>query len=385
MTVINIPKKVNTLIQKLETAGFEAFVVGGCVRDALLGKTPKDWDITTNATYDQILNCLGDDVFVLPIANAKEHNVCIVSFEHERFEIATYRTDLESTDHRHALTATANRLSDDLSRRDFTVNALAYNDRTGLIDLFNGQKDIEDKVIRAVGNPEDRITEDALRILRAFRFASQFGFNLEPTLKEVCMTRFEEVQFCSKERQRDEINKVLTKEIKNFEAAKKVLSLVNSVTDETLTKINRTTDLEVKWALILRNTNARLQLKKFKFDSTFSRQVQTVLAAENTSFETKVDIKRFLIKEDPEVFELVREFRRVIDNPITIPDIDVQRAFDEPHRLIQLAVNGHDVRSFGFEGIEVGTILFELLNQVVEKPELNTRENLLRLIEERRL
>ena len=385
MTVINIPKKVNTLIQKLETAGFEAFVVGGCVRDALLGKTPKDWDITTNATYDQILNCLGDDVFVLPIANAKEHNVCIVSFEHERFEIATYRTDLESTDHRHALTATANRLSDDLSRRDFTVNALAYNDRTGLIDLFNGQKDIKDKVIRAVGNPEDRITEDALRILRAFRFASQFGFNLESTLKEVCMTRFEEVQFCSKERQRDEINKVLTKEIKNFEAAKKVLSLVNSVTDETLTKINRTTDLEVKWALILRNTDARSQLKKFKFDSTFSRQVQTVLAAENTSFETKVDIKRFLIKEDPEVFELVREFRRVIDNPITIPDIDVQQAFDEPHRLIQLAVNGHDVRSFGFEGIEVGTILFELLNQVVEKPELNTRENLLRLIEERRL
>lgn len=385
MTVINIPKKVNTLIQKLETAGFEAFVVGGCVRDALLGKTPKDWDITTNATYDQILNCLGDDVFVLPIANAKEHNVCIVSFEHERFEIATYRTDLESTDHRHALTTTANRLSDDLSRRDFTVNALAYNDRTGLIDLFNGQKDIEDKVIRAVGNPEDRITEDALRILRAFRFASQFGFNLEPTLKEVCMTRFEEVQFCSKERQRDEINKVFTKEIKNFEAAKKVLSLVNSVTDEALTKINRATDLEVKWALILRNTDARSQLKKFKFDSTFSRQVQTVLATENTSFENKVDIKRFLIKEDPEVFELVREFRRVIDNPITIPDIDVQQAFDEPHRLIQLAVNGHDVRSFGFEGIEVGTILFELLNQVVEKPELNTRENLLRLIEERRL
>ena len=166
-----IPQKVEIIINTLEEAGFEAYAVGGCVRDALLGRTPNDWDITTSAKPEQV-----KVLFHRTVDTGIAHGTVTVLLEKDGFEVTTYRVDGEYEDGRHPkeVTFTAS-IEEDLKRRDFTINAMAYNPKKGLVDLFEGQKDLEDKVIRCVGDPLERFTEDALRIMRAVRFSAQLG------------------------------------------------------------------------------------------------------------------------------------------------------------------------------------------------------------------
>ena len=168
-----IPSKVETIIHTLEAAGFEAYAVGGCVRDALLGRTPNDWDITTSATPEQV-----KALFHRTVDTGIAHGTVTVLLDKDGFEVTTYRVDGEYEDGRHPkeVTFTAS-LEEDLKRRDFTINAMAYNPKKGLVDLFGGQEDLEKKVIRCVGDPLERFTEDALRIMRAVRFSAQLGFS----------------------------------------------------------------------------------------------------------------------------------------------------------------------------------------------------------------
>ena len=170
-----IPSKVETIINILETAGCEAYAGGGCVRDTLLGRTPNDWDITTSARPEQV-----KELFHRTVDTGLAHGTVTVLMDKEGFEVTTYRVDGEYEDGRHPkeVTFTAS-LEEDLKRRDFTINAMAYNHRKGLVDLFDGQKDLEGKVIRCVGDPLERFTEDALRIMRAVRFSAQLGFSIE--------------------------------------------------------------------------------------------------------------------------------------------------------------------------------------------------------------
>lgn len=178
---MNLPSYIAFALSRLETAGYEAFVVGGAVRDTLLGKTPWDYDIATSATPDEMLKVFSALEYY---TTGLKHGTLSVIIEHRAVEITTYRIDGTYTDTRHpdAVTFTT-RLEADLGRRDFTVNAMAYSHRTGLVDLFDGQKDLACGIIRTVGEPNLRFTEDALRILRAFRFAAKLGFTLdEPTL-----------------------------------------------------------------------------------------------------------------------------------------------------------------------------------------------------------
>ena len=162
-----IPQKVEIIINTLEEAGFEAYAVGGCVRDALLGRTPNDWDITTSAKPEQV-----KVLFRRTVDTGIAHGTVTVLLDKDGFEVTTYRVDGEYEDGRHPkeVTFTAS-LEEDLKRRDFTINAMAYNPQKGLVDLFEGQKDLKDKVIRCVGDPLERFTEDALRIMRAVRFS----------------------------------------------------------------------------------------------------------------------------------------------------------------------------------------------------------------------
>lgn len=175
-TRIKVPQKGQYIINTLENAGFEAYVVGGCVRDCILNRQPEDWDITTSAKPEQV-----KALFSRTIDTGLQHGTVTVMLDKEGFEVTTYRLDGEYEDGRHpkAVTFTSD-LEEDLKRRDLTINAMAYNDREGLVDLFGGMEDLEAGLIRCVGKPEERFQEDALRILRAIRFSAQLGYEIEP-------------------------------------------------------------------------------------------------------------------------------------------------------------------------------------------------------------
>lgn len=172
---IKMPGKVNKIIGVLQEAGFEAYAVGGCIRDSLLGRTPNDWDITTSAKPMEV-----KALFSHTIDTGIQHGTVTILLDREGFEVTTYRIDGEYEDGRHPKEVSfTGSLEEDLKRRDFTINALAYNEAAGLIDIFEGQKDLKDGIIRCVGNAEERFTEDALRMLRAIRFSAQLGYRIE--------------------------------------------------------------------------------------------------------------------------------------------------------------------------------------------------------------
>ena len=195
---ITLPYKVEQIIRTIQGAGFDAYAVGGCIRDSILGRTPSDWDITTSARPEEVKK-----LFPRTVDTGIRHGTVTVMIQKEGFEVTTYRIDGEYEDSRHPkeVTFTAN-LTEDLKRRDFTVNAMAYNDKEGLIDVFGGMKDIEEKIIRCVGEAAERFSEDALRVMRAVRFSAQLGYTIDektkdaikelaPTLKNISAERIQ--------------------------------------------------------------------------------------------------------------------------------------------------------------------------------------------------
>ncbi|MCX6716449.1 MAG: HD domain-containing protein [Candidatus Taylorbacteria bacterium] len=210
----NIPKEVSRVTETLEKAGFEAYLVGGCVRDLLLKKEPKDWDVTTNATPDQILSLFGEDGFyentfgTVGVVNRETENERL-----KVVEVTPYRLESVYSDHRRPDSVKFSQsLEEDLKRRDFTINALALrvkDKETEVVDLYGGKKDIADKVIRTVGNPDERFTEDALRILRAIRFTAELGFALNIDTANSIKKNVNLLGEISKERIRDEFIKII--------------------------------------------------------------------------------------------------------------------------------------------------------------------------------
>ncbi|MCI5517194.1 MAG: CCA tRNA nucleotidyltransferase, partial [Roseburia sp.] len=205
MHSFKLPENVNFIIHTLMEHGFEGYAVGGCVRDTLLGRTPQDWDITTSARPEQV-----KELFSHTIDTGIQHGTVTVMLDHEGYEVTTYRIDGEYEDARHPkeVTFTAN-LIEDLKRRDFTINAMAYNEAAGLVDAFDGIGDLKRKVIRCVGDPMERFSEDALRMLRAVRFAAQLGFEIAPDTKDAVSRLAETIQKVSAERIQVELVKLL--------------------------------------------------------------------------------------------------------------------------------------------------------------------------------
>jgi len=203
---VELPVDVKNIIETLEANGYEAFAVGGCVRDTLLLRVPGDWDITTSAKPEEV-----KALFDHTIDTGIQHGTVTVMKNHVGYEVTTYRIDGEYEDARHPkeVIFTAN-LVEDLKRRDFTINAMAYNDRAGVVDEFDGIQDLEDKVIRCVGNPKERFSEDALRMLRAVRFAAQLGFRIDEATKEAIKELASTLAKVSKERIAVELIKILT-------------------------------------------------------------------------------------------------------------------------------------------------------------------------------
>ncbi len=202
---IILPEKVKVIIDTITEAGYEAFAVGGCIRDSILGRVPDDWDITTSAKPEQV-----KQLFRRTIDTGIEHGTVTVMLEKEGFEVTTYRIDGEYEDSRHPreVIFTAN-LVEDLKRRDFTINAMAYNETVGLVDVFGGIDDIGRKMIRCVGNAEERFTEDALRMMRAVRFSAQLGYEIEAETKAAIRRLAPNLMHISAERIQVELVKLL--------------------------------------------------------------------------------------------------------------------------------------------------------------------------------
>ncbi len=199
------PAKVRTIISRLQDAGYEAYAVGGCVRDSYMGRIPNDWDITTNALPAQV-----KEIFRRTIDVGIEHGTVKVMMGNDGYEVTTYRIDGEYEDSRHPKEVTfTSDLAEDLRRRDFTINAMAYSEKTGLVDLFGGMQDLKDGVIRAVGDPAERFDEDALRMLRALRFSAAFDFKIEDETAKAISRLCGNLANISAERIRTELEKLI--------------------------------------------------------------------------------------------------------------------------------------------------------------------------------
>ncbi len=204
---LSLPSPVLLIINTLEKAGFECYVVGGCVRDSLSKREVNDWDFTTSASPDEIQKCFCD---YTTIDIGKDFGTICVVIDGKNYEITTYRTDGDYSDSRHPDSVSFSKnLSDDLSRRDFTINAMAYNDTVGLVDEYGGLKDLEMGVVRCIGNAQTRFDEDALRILRALRFASVFSYSIESSTAEAILKNKDKLAFVSSERVTKELTKLL--------------------------------------------------------------------------------------------------------------------------------------------------------------------------------
>ncbi len=204
----HIPKKVNDIIEELIRYGHEAYAVGGCVRDMVLGREPEDWDITTSATPPEVKK-----IFRRTVDTGILHGTVTVLMDKDHYEVTTYRLDGEYEDNRHPKQVSfTSSLAEDLKRRDFTINAMAYNEKEGFVDLFGGMEDLRQGLIRCVGSPEERFDEDALRILRAIRFSAQLGFTIEADTLQAITRSCENLKNISAERIRVELTKLLLSE-----------------------------------------------------------------------------------------------------------------------------------------------------------------------------
>lgn len=392
---MQLPKSVKTIIQILENAGFEAYAVGGCVRDTLLGRTPNDWDITTNAKPEEVKKC-----FSHTIDTGIEHGTVTVRMDRENYEVTTFRVDGKYSDSRHpeSVTFTAN-LAEDLKRRDFTINAMAYSDKSGVVDLYNGREDLKNGVVRAVGVAKERFTEDALRIMRCVRFAAQLGFSIEPETFSAAKELAPTLKNISVERIREELVKTLMSVHPEQVSVFDEIGAFESFYPEYRGK---KTTLETAVAAV--PCDKVLRLAAFLFDSGETEEESNEIASRVISFlkfdnatryavlklvahcRTEVTanayaVRQFLCNYGKEDAESLLTFRESVfhtnEDPIR-EEIEGILERGECTSMKELRVTGKDLISAGVKpGPEMGDILAELLAAVLENPSLNDKDVLL--------
>ena len=386
--VISIPPYVRDIMERIEKAGYEAFAVGGSLRDLLLGKEPHDWDVTTSALPEAVAS-LFPDKKVIP-TGIKHGTVTVLSGGFP-IEITTYRVDGEYTDSRRPDKVEFTRnIEDDLSRRDFTVNALAYNEKRGLFDLFGGKKDLENKIIRAVGDAEKRFTEDALRIMRAFRFSAQLGFDIEEKTLEAAKKLGFRLKNIARERIGSEFVRLLSSKY-----PEKALSLMGEVIFEILPikEIENDRfplveklpcDSSVRLALLLygRSNEELLALAHALRLSNEQKRVFILLSTRAEEFDlSPVSARRFLrhYGEDSAAAARMLSILGII-SPEFEALVNAEAEKKPCLSLAQLDIDGAQLISLGLaSGKGVGILLTHLLDAVIEEPTLNEKEKLVAL------
>lgn len=428
---MNLPLDVKMILNKLNDKGFESYVVGGCVRDTLLGKTPKDWDICTNAKPEDTMAVFkGYNI----IPTGLQHGTITVMVNNEGYEITTYRVDGDYSDGRHpdSVSFTSN-LAEDLARRDFTINAMAYSELEGLVDLYGGIQDLKNGVIKCVGKPLDRFSEDALRIMRAMRFASVLNFKIDLKTKKAMIELYKNLDLIAKERINVEFSKLLMgagnakildeyvdiigfiiPEVKPmlgfnqnnpyhyldvWEHTLKVvenvnrtdLSLVLSAFFHDIAKPSVYTEAEgvghfYKHPLVSMDMTEVI-LRRLKFSNDIIEEVLTLVKYHDIEFvNSNRFIRRMLNKMSKETFEKLIELKKgdILGQSKMYTEKRINKmneimqtlsVFDfktECFSLKQVKLNGNDLAGMGFKpGKIMGVILNELLEKIVEEELVN--------------
>ena len=433
---IQLPEKVKVIIQTLEAAGYEAYAVGGCVRDSVLGRIPADWDITTSALPEQV-----KELFHRTIDTGIEHGTVTVMMDKEGFEVTTYRVDGEYRDHRHPEQVNfTGELKEDLRRRDFTINAMAYNDRCGMVDAFGGIEDLKHGVIRCVGVAGERFEEDALRILRAVRFAAQLGFEIEKETADAARALAGNLKDISAERIQTELVKLLVSPHPEMLRTAYELGITRvvlpefdvmmetpqhhphhmySVGEHTLKALEFTDPEKVLRLSVLFHDFGKPQtrttvdgvdhfhghanvsaqetvriMRRLKFDNATMDQVKRIVLYHDARPQPdERQIRRLLHRAGEDIFPglfqvmgadiLAQSEYRKIEKLVNLER--VHQVYDEILKrkdcisLKNLQVTGKDLIAAGMEpGKKIGEILNQMLEDVLETPEHNEREYLLK-------
>lgn len=400
MIEIEVPEAAKEILSQLNDHGFEAYVVGGCVRDSLLGRIPEDWDITTSASPAQV-----KEVFPRTVDTGIQHGTVTVLIDRCGYEVTTYRIDGEYEDGRHPkqVEFTGN-LSEDLKRRDFTINAMAYSDREGLIDVFGGVQDLKDRKIRCVGNANDRFREDALRILRAIRFSAQLGFEIESETRMGICRIAPNMILVSKERIQAELTKLLLSEhpqkirevyesgistyiSEQFKAAGSRISYLEKVSLLPPKK-------HMRWAGFLRMGSALEAyeiLRELKMDNDTIHQTEKIVSLWREKIPGgKAEVRKLMSQLPLELFCDLLDFQGIFRKEEEKEALLLVKRYSEEIlsagdciRLKDLAVTGRDLLETGRKpGPEIGGILNQLFKTVLEEPQCNTREILLKMAED---
>ena len=370
--MLKIPEKIKFVLRTLTQNGYEAYIVGGCVRDSLLGITPSDYDVTTSAKPEEILG-----LFDKTVPTGLKHGTVTVIIENEPIEVTTFRTEGEYKDFRHPQNVEfVTDLREDLSRRDFTVNAVAYNETVGLVDLFGGLSDLENKILRSVGDSDKRFKEDALRILRLFRFASQLEFTPEEKTLKSALKLQNGLKNISKERIFSEIVKAV-----NGKNPKAILPLINSGGLEFLgicktPEFTTIDDSDLRLFVFL-NTSSENPIEVLKTLKAPNRQIDfanKLLKLQSIEMENKEDIKNALFLTD---FNAVNSFLQLQEDEGKLKLLAEIIKNKEPYLISHLAISGEDLKELGFKGKEIGEILERLRQTGVCSPEKNRKELLM--------
>lgn len=441
---IRLPEKAKYIIKTITDAGFEAYVVGGCVRDSILGRTPEDWDITTSAKPGQV-----KALFRRTIDTGIQHGTVTVMLEKEGFEVTTYRIDGKYEDSRHPKEVIFTpSLEEDLKRRDFTINAMAYNEESGLVDLFGGMEDMERKIIRCVGDARERFREDALRIMRAIRFSAQLGYTIEQQTAEAIKELSPNLKNISAERIQVELVKLLTsphpellriaydtgvtKMIlpefdRQMETPQRHPHHIYNVGEHTLHALKEVEpDKVLRLTMLFHDIGkpgtltvdaegvthfhdhpavgeeiTKAVLRRLKFDNDTINKVSRLVRYHDYGNGVDPDlriVRRGMYKIGEDIFPLLF--------PVRYADIMAQSDYKREEKLEILAkweslyreiiaqkqcvslktldITGSDLIAAGMKpGREIGSLLNTLLELVLERPEYNTREILLKEAEKR--
>ncbi len=389
---IPIPENVMQALEILGKNGYSAYAVGGCVRDSMLGNKPDDWDICTSALPEQTAECFAD-YRVIP--TGVKHGTITVIVE-KPLEITTFRIDGDYLDNRRPSEVSfTRRLEDDLCRRDFTVNAMALSANGEITDLYGGQEDLEAKLIRCVGCAETRFDEDALRIMRALRFASVLGFEIESETADAIRKKRQLLANIAAERIVKEFTKLLRGNCADIlsgyrEVIKIFLPIADFSADTVRLIAASPADPLLRLAILLSKSSAEdaeKMLRKLKYDNCTLKYVTLILeSAELNLTDSRPQVKRFINKFGEEYAKLIVDYhfytekisadlhRSIVD---TIDDITVK---GECCTLSKLAVNGSDIASLGIcPQNEIGKVLFSLLEKVMDGECKNEKNALVQL------
>lgn len=435
---INIPERAQYIIKNIQDAGYEAFAVGGCVRDSILGREPQDWDITTSARPEQV-----KELFPRTIDTGLQHGTVTVMLDREGFEVTTYRVDGKYEDSRHPSEVIFTPcLEEDLKRRDLTINAMAYNDARGLVDIFGGMEDIRERQVRCVGDPESRFREDALRILRAIRFSAQLGYAIEEETRAAAAALAHTLSRISAERIQAELVKLVTSPNPDYirvayetgvtkvffpefdrametpqnhphhcyNVGEHILHSLRSVrADKVLRLAMLFHDIGKPEAMTTDGEGithfhghgkisadmARGIMQRLKFDNdTMNRVCRLVLYHDycNGTVPDMRTVRRAVNKIGEDIFPMLLEVVRAdimaqsdYFRQEKLENVDKwQRLFEQIQAESQcvslktLAVTGYDLIEAGWSpGREMGEVLQKLLELVLEQPECNAKEYLL--------